>query len=204
MKVAAKLNYLRISPRKARMVADTIRGQEVQVAINQLKFMNKRAARPLLKLLNSAVANAKNNFKLKENNLYISELNINEGPTIKRWQPRAMGRATPINKRTSHINIVLDEKIKNKKQEKIKKEKKDKKINKDVKIVKSLDEIKEIGKKGEIKSQAESKKTKDEDYKPEIKDIQREGSGRSKQHLSTIKKKSKSGFLKRVFRRKSI
>lgn len=210
MIVTAKLRHFGMSPRKVRLVADAIRGQDVLAAQNQLSFINKRVAQPLLKLLNSAMANAENNFKLKRSNLYISELRVDEGPTLKRWQPRAMGRATPINKRTSHVTMILDERVKStevnqvsKKEEDKKKEDK-KKIDKDVKIVKSLDEVKEIGKKEEIESRDKSKKLKGEDYKSEIKDVRREGSDRGKQHLDAVKKKGKSGFLKRIFRRKSI
>ena len=215
MQVSAKLRHLRMSPRKVRLVADVIRGLDVKNAQNQLSFMNKRAAKPVLKLLNSAVANAEHNFKFKKDNLYISELRVDEGAILKRWRARAMGRAAPINKRTSHILIVLSEKkvgekaisdqgsvIRNKK-DKVKKEDK-KKIDKDVTVVKSLDEVKEIGKKEEIKAQAEAKKLKGEDYKPEVKDIRREGSDRAKQHLDKVRKKDKGGFLKRMFRRKSI
>ncbi len=113
MEVQAHLNNLRISPRKIRLVADIIRGMNVRNAKIQLEFINKKSAQPVLKLLNSAIANAKHNFNLSEDNLYISKIFVNEGTTLKRWIPRAMGRASNINKRTSHITIVLD-KFKNK------------------------------------------------------------------------------------------
>jgi len=100
-----------MSPRKVRLVVDLARGMNVEQAKIQLKFLNKKAARPILKLLNSAVANAKNNFKLDEKNLYISEIFVNEGPTLKRWRARAMGRSAQIRKRTSNIKIGLEEKI---------------------------------------------------------------------------------------------
>lgn len=109
MKVKAHLKNLRISPRKVRLVADLIRGLEVSEAKAQLSFLIKRSSLPLLKLLNSAIANAKHNFKLDENNLYIAEIFVNEGPTLKRIMPRAMGRAFQIRKRTSHVTIVLEE-----------------------------------------------------------------------------------------------
>ncbi len=107
MKISAKLNYLRISPRKVRMVVDLIKGLDVEQAEAQLKFNTKRASKPLLKLLNSAVANAFHNFDIEKDNLYISEMQVNEGPPFKRWIPRAMGRATPITKKTSHIILIL-------------------------------------------------------------------------------------------------
>jgi large subunit ribosomal protein L22 len=128
MKVKAKLNNLRISPRKVRLVIDLIRGLDVSEAKLQLNFLVKRSSKPILKLLDSAIANAKNNFKLDESNLYISEIFASEGPTLKRIMPRAMGRAFHIMKRTSHITIVLEEKVKpksgnTKKVEDLKKEK---------------------------------------------------------------------------------
>lgn len=108
MEIKAKLNYLRIAPRKVRLVADLVRGMEVQEAEAQLKFLPKRASLPLLKLLNSAIANAKNNFNLEKNVLFIKKLTINEGPPFKRWRAGSRGRANPITKKTSHINLVLD------------------------------------------------------------------------------------------------
>ncbi len=108
MEIKAKLNYLRIAPRKVRLVADLVRNMDVKEAENQLKFMPKRASTPLLKLLNSAIANAKNNFNLEKDVLYIKKLTIDEGPPFKRWRPIARGRANPIMKKTTHINLVLE------------------------------------------------------------------------------------------------
>ena len=142
MQVTAKLRHLRIAPRKVRLVADSIRGLDVLIAQNSLQLINKKTAKPILKLLNSAIANAENNFKLKKDNLYISELRVDEGPVLKRWQPRAFGRASAIHKKTSHISIILDEKVSSD----IKKLDKNKDIKKDVKIVKSLDEVKKLEK----------------------------------------------------------
>lgn len=208
MQAQAKLRHLRISPRKVRLVAATIRGLDVQVAEDQLRFLNKKAARPLLKLLRSAVANAENNFKLKANNLYIHELRVDAGPTLKRWTPRAFGRASAINKRTSHITLILEEKIKTKP----KPTKKTAVANKDqdVKIVKNLEELKELESQmdnsPEDKKRFNQKSTKPTEHpkEKEIKDIHREGSDRSSQHLDTVRKKGRGGALKKVFRRKSI
>lgn len=108
--ITAKLRHLRISPRKVRLVADLIRGLKVSEAEKQLKFLPKRAAEPVLKLLNSAVANAINNFKALKENLFVAKITVDSGSTLKRWMPRAMGRATPIKKRTSHLTIVLESK----------------------------------------------------------------------------------------------
>jgi len=113
MAVKAKLNYLRIAPRKVRLVADLVRGKNVAKARTILEFTKKRAAQPLKKLLDSAVANARNNFKIdkeKIDRFYISEIRVDEGPTLKRWMPRSRGRAAEIHKKTSHITLVIDEK----------------------------------------------------------------------------------------------
>jgi len=107
--ITAKLRYLRISPRKVRLVADLIKGLSVIEAERQLKFLTKRSTKPVLKLLGSAVANAKNKANLVKENLYVSNVIIENGPTLKRWRSRAMGRTSPIMKRTSHITLILDE-----------------------------------------------------------------------------------------------
>lgn len=103
------LNNLRIAPRKTRQVADLIRGLSVEEAEAQLKFQSKRAALPILKLLKSGVASAINNFNLSPDNLYVSNIFIDEGPMLKRFRPRAFGRAGAIHKKTSHITLVLEE-----------------------------------------------------------------------------------------------
>ena len=113
----AKLRRLRISPRKVRMVADSIRMKSATEAANILKFIPKKAAEPMEKLLHSAVANAKGN-NMKESELFIQKITVDEGPKLKRWRARSMGRANTILKRTSHVTIVLAEtesKPKNKK-----------------------------------------------------------------------------------------
>jgi len=112
MPVIAKLNYLRISSRKVRLVADLIRGKSVGEAQSILSFTVKAPAQPVLKLLKSAVNSAKNNFQLEESNLYISKITVDEGPKFKRFFPRARGQAYEIQKKTSHITIVLDEVVK--------------------------------------------------------------------------------------------
>lgn len=118
MEVIAKLKYLRIAPRKVRLVADLIRGKKIKEAQMLLDFSQKKATRPLRKLLDSAVANAKNNLKLEEKDLYILKITVDEGPKLKRWRPRARGRATEIQKKSSHITLVL----KGKKKKMVKKE----------------------------------------------------------------------------------
>ncbi len=108
MEVKAKAKFIRISPRKVRLVLGVVRGMAVSAARQQLAFMNKGAAEPVMKLLNSAVANALNNFGLSEETLKIKTIVADGGPILYRYRPRAMGRAAPIRKRTSHITIVLE------------------------------------------------------------------------------------------------
>ena len=109
MEVVAKLNRLRMSPRKVRLVAGLVRRMPVNEAETQLKFLNKAAAEPVLKLLQSAIANAEHNHKLDAQKLWISHLTVDGGKTLKRWRPRAFGRAGAIRKRTSHITIKLSD-----------------------------------------------------------------------------------------------
>lgn len=109
MEVKAQGNYLRISPYKARQVVDLVRGKNLEEAQALLRFSPKKAARFVLKVLNSAAANAENNYHLKKDSLYVVKAFVNEGPTLKRFRARAMGRAARIRKRTSHIVIVLEE-----------------------------------------------------------------------------------------------
>lgn len=109
MIVIAKLKHLRIAPRKVRLVADLIRGRGAEEAQTILNFVIKKSSLPLTKLLKTAIANAKNNFQLESANLFISKITVDEGPKYKRWRPRARGQAYEIQKKTSHITIVLDE-----------------------------------------------------------------------------------------------
>lgn len=110
MEIKAELNNLRIAPRKSREVVDLIRGKDVVRAKTILEFTVRRAAEPVLKLLNSAVASAFHNFQLKDSDLYVSKITVDGGPTLKRFFPMSRGRAYPIMKRTSHITLVLSDK----------------------------------------------------------------------------------------------
>ena len=103
----ATAKTVRIPARKARLVIDLIRGKNVADAMGILKFTPRSGARLIEKVLKSAVANAENNFDLDVEDLYVSEAFVNEGPTMKRFRPRAKGSASPINKRTSHITVVV-------------------------------------------------------------------------------------------------
>lgn len=107
--VRAVARFIRTAPRKLRLVMNEIRGLDVSDALNILKFTPKRAAKTLSRVLKSAVANAENNFHLDTDSLFIHQAFVDGGPTIKRWIPRAMGRASMVHKRTSHITFVVKE-----------------------------------------------------------------------------------------------
>ncbi len=176
MTVTVKTRHIRIAPRKVRLVADMIRGEGAERAKSLLSFTVNKSAGPLLKLLKSGLTSAKNDLGWDEKNLYISKITIDEAPKLKRWRPRARGSASRIEKKTSHITLVLDQ---IEKKGETKKKKKDKVVTKKVA---SLEEIKEdtrLGKKEKEKS-ARAKKV------DKVKE--------------TKEKKTKS----QVFRRKSI
>jgi large subunit ribosomal protein L22 len=109
MEVRAVGKYLRVSPHKARLVADLVRGKSVDEALTVLKFTPKKSGRLINKTLRSAIANAENTQMMDVDTLFIKKILIDEGPRLKRWRPRAMGRATRILKKMSHITVVLAE-----------------------------------------------------------------------------------------------
>jgi large subunit ribosomal protein L22 len=175
MKTTAKLNNLRIAPRKVRLVADVIRGKKAGQARDILTFSIKGASGPILKLLNSAIANARNNFQLDENNLFVKKITIDEGRKLKRWMPRARGSASEITKRSSRITLVLEEINPTKESKKPKSSKR--KVQKE-----ALEEIKDANENKEEKKYTFKKpKIEREAYKP----------------------KTPAG-LNRIFRRKSV
>jgi large subunit ribosomal protein L22 len=109
MEVRAQAKYIRVAPRKVRYVTEMVRGKKAGEALNILRFTPKKAARLVRKVVDSAVANASQRADVDVDTLYIKRIYVDEGPTLKRWRPRAMGRATRIMKRTSHITVILDE-----------------------------------------------------------------------------------------------
>jgi len=194
MEVKAQLNNYRKSPRKVRLVAKMITGLDAMNAENQLRFATKGSAVDILKLLQSAVANAENNFGLDKANLYIKSLRVDEGANLKRWLPRAHGRASLLLKRTSHVEIILKEKVEGKGRKKVKKQ-----------------EIKEVSLKEMKKPEAERAEERAEEKKPKLPGTRILKSDeavkeREEKEFLDEKKKSESskGFLKRVFRRKSM
>ncbi len=110
MEARAIAKFVRIAPRKAQQVVDIVRGKQVDEALAILKFTPKAAAPIVYKVVASALANAENNHNMDRERIVVSEIFANQGPTMKRFRPRAMGRATTIRKRTSHIGVVLKEK----------------------------------------------------------------------------------------------
>jgi len=179
-----------MSPRKVRLVANLIKGMDVSPAKLQLKFLTKRAARPVEKLLDSAIANAENNFSLDRKNLYVSSILVGSGTTLKRWLPRAFGRATPIMKRTSRITIVLGERVPTKKK-KAEKEK-------DKQRIAEKEKTTAAGEATAVKDNflAEEKKEKSDKIEKEKRPYDASGKSKSKHFARQI--------AKRVFQRKSI
>ena len=109
MEARAVAKYIRMSPTKVRQVADLIRGKSIREALAILRYTPKGSGMPISKVVKSAVANAEHNYELDTDKLYITQIMIDQGPTLKRFKPRAMGRADRIRKRTSHITVVVSE-----------------------------------------------------------------------------------------------
>ncbi len=177
MEIKAKLKYLRIAPRKVRLVADLVRGKGAVQAQSILRFTTNRSAKPLLKLLKSAVSNAKNSFQIEEANLYVAKITVDEGPKYKRFMPRARGQAYEIQKKTSHINLVLGL------------------SDKKVKVKKTSKKTKEAPE--EIIDKVQGAETVEKDT------VKQEKTPKAKQRFESRKPKMEKG-LKRIFRRKSF
>jgi len=105
--VKATAKFIHVAPRKVRLVINQLPGLEAEKALNYLKFVHKISVRPVVKLINSAVANAENNFNLDKKDLYLKKIIVDDGPVVKRYRPRAHGRSTVIRQRTSHIRLIL-------------------------------------------------------------------------------------------------
>lgn len=192
MKVKATLKNLRMSPRKVRLVTDSIVGMNVDAALVQLRYVVKKTSGIMEKLLLSALANAENNFGLDRDNMFVSSILVGEGARLKRWLPRAQGRATLILKRTCHIKLEIEEKVEGKnrkskqqleKERAKREEEREKMLKEDAKRLAEEEKEQEVAEK-EIVEKAPVKKIlpkKDE-----------------------VKKGQDSGFLKKVFQRKSV
>ncbi len=197
MEVTAYLKRLNMSPRKVRLVVDVIRNKDVIEAQGQLTFLNKRAGKTILKLLNSAIANAENNFNLQKGNLYIKEIRVDEAPILYRWRSRAFGRAAKIRHRSSHLRIILSERIPSQ----------TKKIIKTTHLSKP-NVVNELSREAAdiptINVDKNEKKAEQLIEEKEKKfDVRRQGKHRHKQHSDKMNTKKKGGIIKRMFRRKS-
>ncbi|MBN1325370.1 50S ribosomal protein L22 [Candidatus Falkowbacteria bacterium] len=202
MQVKANLNFLRMSPKKVRWVASLVRGMKVEQALIQLEYLNKAAAKPIIKLINSAIANASHNFNLKKENLYIKEIKTDMAGALKRWAPKAHGRATPVLKRLSHISLILEELVPTKKKVGGKAAKKKEEIVK----VKSLEEIKQAPKSENLlvkEKEAVKPEGHDKEINKEIIDVRMEGKHRHKQQEEKRTMKRAKGFIKKIFSRKA-
>jgi len=198
MEVKAKTKNIRMSARKVRLVVNVVRGLPVARSLDLLKFTQKNAVKPVTKLLKSAVANAQHNFELDKDNLYVKTITVDDGKTLRRWLPRAHGRATTIRKKSCHINLILEE-IKPSGNVKAKQQVIDVPIKLGSQPEKNS-EIKIKEKKGkDIGSPEPVGENPSEEKGKDISDIRRQGrAGHSK-----IEGGSSKGFIKKMFRRKS-
>lgn len=186
MQVTAKLNNIRVAPRKARLVANMVKGMDVQEALSQLDVTVKKTSNFMAKLILSAVANGENNFGLDKNNLYICNVQVGDGPTMKRWMPKAFGRAGQILKRTSKITLVLEERVEGKGR----KTKEEMEEEKKKRLEEKKKQMKEMEKEAEA-AEEDSKKAQKE-RREETKDVEKGNKG--------IKNK----IGEKIFRRKSM
>jgi large subunit ribosomal protein L22 len=185
MQVSAKLKNLRTSPRKVRLVANFIKGLDVLEALFQLENQVKKSNPIMKKLLESAISNAENNFGLDKSNLYVFSAKVGAGPTLKRWMPRAFGRASTILKRTSWIEIILEERVEGKgrkSKEEMEKEKQ-----------KRLEEKKKQEKEARAEQEEVSKKEEEKNIGKEKDSVRAKKGG-----------ENKGGLASRIFRRKSM
>lgn len=186
MKVSARLKSIRIAPRKVRLTAKLIKGLDVAEALNQLDASVKRSNPYMRKLLVSAINNGENNFGLAKDNLYIFDIVVDAGSTLKRWMPKAYGRAGQILKRTSQIDIILEERV----------EGKDRKSKEEMEKAKNAREA--ARKKAEKEASKEIEEAEKKEEKGEIK-----GKTAEKKELSK-KVEKKGGITSKIFRRKSM
>lgn len=186
MKVSARLKSIRIAPRKVRLTAKLIKGLDVAEALNQLDSSVKRSNPYMRKLLVSAISNGENNFGLSKDNLYIFDIVVDAGSTMKRWMPKAYGRAGQILKRTSQIDIILEERV----------EGKDRKSKDEMEKTKAAREA--ARKKAEKEANKEAEENEKKEEKGEMKNKATE-----KKELSK-KVEKKGGITSKIFRRKSM
>jgi large subunit ribosomal protein L22 len=194
MQVKASLKNLRTSPRKVRLVADSIVGMNASAALVHLGHTVKKTSTSMEKLLLSALANAENNFGLDKENMFVQSVLVGEGTKMKRWLPRAQGRATQILKRTSIIDIILEERVEGKNRrskDELEKEKKAREAARTKAMKEALKEMEEKGETEEAAAAVEEKIPTPTKKIVPVKNIATKGQG-------------DDGFLKKVFQRKSM
>ncbi|MFA5358783.1 MAG: 50S ribosomal protein L22 [Patescibacteria group bacterium] len=198
MRLEVKARYIKKAPRKVRLICDLVRGKDVNQALVQLTFLKKEAAVPVKKLVESAIANAVNNFNLDKDNLYIASIFVDGGPVLKRWMPRAHGRATELKKKMSHIVLVLAERVPSKTND----GKKVKKSKEKIEIVnnKPKDETVISKTDGKVNAKKSEEEVSEEIFDPRMKGKHRHNQNQDKKQMKEAGNKS---FIKKVFNRKS-
>jgi len=190
MKVIATLKNLRMSPRKVRLVTDSVVGMDATAAMVHLRHVVKKTSGVLEKLLNSALANAENNFGLDKDNMFVSSIIVGGGASLKRWLPRAQGRATQILKRTSHIKLEIEERVEGKNRKSKQELEKERKQREEANAKMMKENAEELAKQEEAKPEETAEKTAAKKISPKKEIASRKGQD--------------SGFLKKVFQRKSV
>lgn len=193
MKVKVSLKHLHMAPRKVRLVANAIRGVDVTRAQALLMHLPRRATQPLSRLLTSAVAAAEKNFHLKRDNLFVHEIRSDGGPTLKRWMPRAFGRAAQIRKRTSHVTLVLDERVPTQKAAPS--------VIREVATAPQILEARPTQPFEKSPKVSEEKHVPEAGHAPEAEDTYRKA---ARAEPKAVQGKSTKGFLRKVFSRKAI
>jgi len=193
MQVKAKLNNLRISPRKVRLIAELVRGLDVNEAVNQIEVSYKRASLPMKKLILSAVSNGENNLGIDRDNMYVFSVLVDAGPSLKRWMPKAYGRASQILKRTTQVEITLAERI----------EGKDRKSQEELEEARKKRMEDKMKKEKEIRKEAQEKETSAKGKETGAKTSEKTKEKTAEKGKAFEEKKGK-GWASRIFRRKSM
>lgn len=197
MEVLAESNNIRMSARKVRLVADSVRGKNTVWAIAQLNNLPRLASRPVRKLIESAVANAQHNFKISKDNLFVKRIQVDEGPSLSRWRARAFGRAAPIAKHSCHISVALapiqEAGITTTK----------KSVPVSVEAIMVKEPIKTESAAGVQVVDVPIPERAKESHAQEPLDVRREGRHRHMQHMDKKVMKGEGGVMKKIFNRKA-
>lgn len=194
MQVKAKLNNLRISPRKVRLVAELVRGLDVQDALNQIEASYKRGSLPMKKLIESAISNGENNLGIDRNNMYIFSILVDAGPSLKRWMPKAYGRASQILKRTTQVEVTLEERV----------EGKGRKSQEELEELRKKRMEEKMKKEKEIRKEAAEKEAGEKDKKESLTKILEKNKEKTTEKGKVLEEKKGKGWASRIFRRKSM